>query len=449
MQRVNERVKSMAYTSAALGISFLAMIFILVAMGTPWYEPDSPAVVDKFHAQLFFLVKRNDSWAKKAGDAGFSFMFMAFAGLVLSTYATYLRWAGRSTRLPSTAMHVAIYYGVTAFLLFLAFVIYAGIVNGTDADEGGTVNPKGTGNYGGGFALAIIVWLAVMGNAAVVYLFRAEVDSHNTANTDPTAAGPTDETATGPSGQVALSSEAEAARWRKLKKHSVVLGVDLILILVVLISLGAPWWENTRNRRSFGLIDEHIRHSTDEDLPTHAFRAAGDATFPFLLFALISQIYVLVASTLRFLGRTDAFTGKIPHSLNACLIANGISSFMCFLSFCIYAGVFNSKKSKAHVSGNFGGGFALAILDWLFTIVVMAILYFKRSEVDDAPAFTFSDTSGDAYPPPAAQSFEAPTANPYGPPAVGTADPSPSTFRDEPVPNPNYGPAGDVEEQVV
>jgi hypothetical protein len=131
----------------------------------------------------------------------------------------------------------------------------------------------------------------------------------------------------------------------------------------------------------------------------------------------------------------------------ACTIGNGISSFCCFLSFVIYAGVLNNKKDSKTPGGNYAGGFALVILsecchwcascccvsisplrlyappfsvtsrtcapclcfppprvnqahashraslrcvhapvDWLLTIVVIAILCLKRSEVDNAPA---------------------------------------------------------------
>ena len=46
-------------------------------------------------------------------------------------------------------------------------------------------------------------------------------------------------------------------------------------------------------------------------------------------------------------------------AIQACLIASGVSSFCCFLSFTIYAGVYN--KSKAGSGGQFGGGFGLVI----------------------------------------------------------------------------------------
>ena len=46
-------------------------------------------------------------------------------------------------------------------------------------------------------------------------------------------------------------------------------------------------------------------------------------------------------------------------AIQACLIASGVSSFCCFLSFTIYAGVYN--KNKAGSGGQFGGGFGLVI----------------------------------------------------------------------------------------
>ncbi len=60
----------------------------------------------------------------------------------------------------------------------------------------------------------------------------------------------------------------------------------------------------------YGVVDTVSR------LPSgNAFRKAGDAAFPFAFFAFLAQIYVTFAVTLRFLGRNDGCSGRLPHSL--------------------------------------------------------------------------------------------------------------------------------------
>ena len=61
-----------------------------------------------------------------------------------------------------------------------------------------------------------------------------------------------------------------------------------------------------------GLIETLWRVDRDQQ---PALRKAGDSAFAFAFFAFLAQIYVLIAVTLRFLGRTDSCSGRLPHSL--------------------------------------------------------------------------------------------------------------------------------------
>jgi hypothetical protein len=73
-----------------------------------------------------------------------------------------------------------------------------------------------------------------------------------------------------------------------------------------------PWYNVTLGSLSvgYGVVDTVAR------LPSGSpFRKAGDAAFPFAFFAFLAQIYVTFAVTLRFLGRNDGCSGRIPHSL--------------------------------------------------------------------------------------------------------------------------------------
>ena len=50
----------------------------------------------------------------------------------------------------------------------------------------------------------------------------------------------------------------------------------------------------------------------------------------------------------------------VVHCAQACVISSVLSSFCCFLSFVIYAGVVNTNK-VAGTGGSFGGGFGLIL----------------------------------------------------------------------------------------
>jgi hypothetical protein len=184
---------------------------------------------------------------------------------------------------------------------------------------------------------------------------------------------------------------------------------------------------------SYGLLQNFTRLHKDSSL-----RKAGDPAFAFTFFAFLAQIHSTYAITLRFLGRDDGFSGRIPHSLMACLVSTGICCFCSFLSFVIYAGVYNAKKEPGS-KGMFMGGFALNIIGmracvcrqvlvvmvfmhsirvwcwpcavWLLTGASLAILILKKKEVDDAPA-----RLGEEIPP---------TAFPTTNPALGLAPPPP------------------------
>ncbi len=58
-------------------------------------------------------------------------------------------------------------------------------------------------------------------------------------------------------------------------------------------------------------------------------------------------------------GVVGAARLRVVRCVQACLISSGLSSFCCFLSFVIYAGVYNSKKENS--KGSYGGGFGLIL----------------------------------------------------------------------------------------
>ena len=62
---------------------------------------------------------------------------------------------------------------------------------------------------------------------------------------------------------------------------------------------------------SYGLVQNFSRIPKD-----FAYRKAGDPAFAFTFIAFIAQIHSTYAITLRFLGREDNFSGRIPHTLN-------------------------------------------------------------------------------------------------------------------------------------
>jgi hypothetical protein len=82
-----------------------------------------------------------------------------------------------------------------------------------------------------------------------------------------------------------------------------------------------PWWTTGKRvfgeDRGYGLVASVARLSTKDS--TEPFRRAGDAAFPWALFAFFSQLYVSLAILLRFLGRNDGCSGRIPHSLKVCV----------------------------------------------------------------------------------------------------------------------------------
>ena len=391
---------------------------------------------------LFYQVSRNRSFAKSAGDPAFAMIFIAILAYILSIYATYCRWAGRTPKLPVSWQATSAYYGVSSFFLFLSFVVYAGKMNASNA--------KPDGRYGGGFGIAIIMWLAMAVFAFLIYWRRGEVDRHTNAGAGAGAgaggaagvsdasgaAAPATTTIDGTNPVAYGGSSANPApltevknRWAKLKVHSIILLADLFLILLTIVALGAPWYDS-KGRGTYGLLETHLRHASGS-----TFRKAGDAAFAFVLFAMFAQLYATIAITLRFLGRNDKFAGRLPHGLTACLVATGISSFCCFLAMCIYAGVVNDKQTSAQ-EGHFGGGFALIILNWLFTMVILAILHFKKAEVDNAPQPEQPPSADAMYPPAHGAAAGAPGAamqpNPYGPHDTSYAEPQPGALGHQP-----------------
>lgn len=380
----------MRWTAAAVGISFFNMLFLLIALGVPWYyRPDvyddaGYLVTMECNASLLFCSVRNSGFARTAGDPAAAFMLIGLFLHFVTVFAVYTQWAGRSSRLPHSPLALSVFFGVTAFSLFLSFTIYAGEVN--KASE----RPSGT--WGGGFGLTIFVFLIEVISAVVVWVRRSEVQDAGSMPASTATTGDNFETPI-PRSDAAAYTESTinparlrfnevSAKWRKAKGYTTVVGFAILDILFLIFCLSEPWYaEKIAGQEGYGLINTIWR--LNEDLQP-ALRKAGDPAFAFALFAFFFQIYVLCAVTLRFLGRNDGCSGRIPHSLKACLITSGLSSFCCFLSFVIYAGVYN--KHRPNTAGQYGGGFGLIIWDWLLTVAVALILYFKRSEVDNAPS---------------------------------------------------------------
>lgn len=133
MKATVERAKSMRFTAIAVGISFVNMLFVLIALvcararrprvcsssfpkrphrhtatvvcvraqGVPWFAPGGPS-----QATLLYSVARNSNTGgpyQKAGDPAFALLFLAFVVHLIAVYALYLRWASVASRFPHSA----------------------------------------------------------------------------------------------------------------------------------------------------------------------------------------------------------------------------------------------------------------------------------------------------------------------------------------------------------
>lgn len=416
LPQVDARVKGMRWTAAAVGISFFNMLFLLISLGVPWYF--SPGA----DATLLMFTTHNKGFAKKAGDPAAAFMLISLGLHIVSVLALYNRWAGRTAKLPSSPKALAIFFGITSFTLFLSVTIYAGEVNKASAFNEVT-NPNGKlpgGKWGPGFGLTIFVLLINIATSVIVWVRRSEVldagampgaqatqatgDSFAPPIGAPTDAASYTEDTINPA---RLRAEV-SSRWRKAKGYTTVMGLAILDLLFIIFCLSEPWYSvsGPGYDLGYGVVDTVSRLPSGD-----AFRKAGDAAFPFAFFAFLAQIYVTFAVTLRFLGRNDGCSGRLPHSLKACVISSVLSSFCCFLSFVIYAGVVNTNK-VAGTGGSFGGGFGLILWDWLLTVAVAVIIVLKRGEVDAADSAASSAPAEPGFP----------SANPAYPPTMYTKD---------------------------
>ncbi len=160
----------------------------------------------------------------------------------------------------------------------------------------------------------------------------------------------------------------------------VCLCVCVSVCVCVCVLQGLPWW--TSKGVGYGLVQHSARLSSSDENQA-ALRKAGDPAFFFTFIGFLAQVYCTMAVTLRFLGRNDGFSGRVPHSLRvrappspllflycfwrtpsqACVIGVSITWLCCFFAFVIYAGVFNTKsKDVKELIGQFGGGFALMLI---------------------------------------------------------------------------------------
>lgn len=373
---VTERSKSLRWTAYCAGASFVCMLFNLVALGVPWYYKSD------CNATLLYCMARNMSFAKVAGDPGFAFLFLGGLLHLFALLSLYARWAARASCIPHSALACVIFFGVSAFCFLLSVSIYGGKINSFSK----TVT---NGKYGPGFGLAIFILFIETLSAIALWVYRKEIgDDAGASTTGDSLPAPVTGGAT-PSDPGRAYAEQTinannfnvsqiANRWSKSKAHSTALFLAILDLLFVIISMGLPWWNG--NGFSYGLIQFFTRlSSSDLNAP---LRKAGDPAFAFTFLAFLAQIYTTMAVTLRFLGRNDGFSGRIPHSLTACVISNGVSCLCCFFAFVIYAGVFNTNEKN--LFGQFGGGFALILINWLVIMSVILVLLFKRKEVDEA-----------------------------------------------------------------
>lgn len=127
-----------------------------------------------------------------------------------------------------------------------------------------------------------------------------------------------------------------ADNWQKAPINSTILFMATVNLLFVIISLvrthaatmhtfmitrvvmrphrqGLAWWHERVTGANVGLVQKFER--LPKTGPLNDFRRAGDPTFAFTVAGFFVQFYVLIAVTIRYLGRDDVITAKIPHSL--------------------------------------------------------------------------------------------------------------------------------------
>ena len=74
---------------------------------------------------------------------------------------------------------------------------------------------------------------------------------------------------------------------------------------------GTAWWSSQGH--DIGLIEQFFRLPKTGELAD--MRYAGDRAFAFTVLAFFTELFAVLATTVRFLGRNDTFSGRIPHSL--------------------------------------------------------------------------------------------------------------------------------------
>jgi len=262
---------------------------------------------------------------------------------------------------------------------------------------------------------------------------------------------PADSVATTPTGGNPFQPSNFVNQWHKTKIHSPAIALAVLNLLFLIMSLGLPWWE-VDTGASYGLVQNFDRIPSGD-----ALRKGGDPAFAFTFLAFLTQIHSTFAVTLRFLGRDDTFSAKVPHSLKACLISTGTTCVFAFIAFVIYAAITNSKNIHG---GMLDGGFALIVLVWLMSGAIIFILVWKKGEVDNAPVVNAGDGSAPlpstGYPA-ATASYPAPNPNPtfsppvpvYGqqpPPMWGATIEAPAY---QPPTGPSYTAGGGVETHHV
>jgi len=358
------RAKSLRFTAMAVAASFTNMLFVLIALGVPWHT-----YYGSVQATLLYFVSRNVGGYRDAGDPAFGLLFVGGVFHNLAVYALYNRWAARTSRFPHSAKACVILFSAAALFIFLSFCVYSGIIN-----KQKLANP---GHVEAGFGLAVWIFVANTITAVALWRSRDEIDGVDPGSQE--QAMPYADLA---GTKNPFHPENFKAKFSKSKVHSSAVAVAILDLLFVIMSLGLPWRQED-GHNSYGLVQSFSR------LPSSGIgselRAAGDPAFAFTFLSFLAQIHATAAITLRFLGRNDGFSSKVPHSLRACVVSTSLSCVCSFLAFVIYAGVYNDKKNSTS-TGNFEGGFALEILVWILSMSVLAVLILKRKEVDEAPA---------------------------------------------------------------
>jgi hypothetical protein len=148
------------------------------------------------HVPPLSVAPKKQHYLRTAGGAAFSFSLFGF---LLAFWAAFLTLSRRRARLDmipgqlpgffKSKIACVMVHALISFFAFLAFVVYAGIVNG-HIHKDTTIHKVYKHAYGGAFGFAILVWLTSFAVGGLVAAFDdADEAAKNAANNAASSGG--------------------------------------------------------------------------------------------------------------------------------------------------------------------------------------------------------------------------------------------------------------------